>query len=342
MGPGIKQPHCSILTIATMAEPKSTVTVVPLNGGNYPTYACKVQCRMALMKDELWTIVDGTERAPDTSDAQKYEKYVAQRDRALAIIVLSVEPSLLYLIGDTEDPVAVWKKLANHFQKKTWAAKLELRHKLHSLRLQEGDSVQAHVKALTEIFDGLAAAGDAVSEEDRAVHLLASLPDCFGVLVTALEANPNVPKMEVVIECLLHEERKLRERTDDSDKAMNAEHQRRKKGPKCHFCHRFGHIKRNCDKFAKAAKGSSHRAIKVEMKWRDSSSSDSESAGLLVSHALSASVEGRHDSWIVDSGATGHVCNNVMLFVELPSLKEPLDVALGEAARWVDKDMQVT
>ena len=167
------------------------------------------------MKDGLWMIVDGTERAPDTSDAQKYEKYVARRDRALAIIVLSVEPSLLYLIGDPEDPVAVWKKLANQFQKKTWVTKLELRRKLHSLRLQEGDSVQAHVKVLTEIFDGLAVAGDAVSEEDRAVHLLASLPDSFGVLVTALEANPKVPMMEVVIERLLHEERKLRERTDD-------------------------------------------------------------------------------------------------------------------------------
>ena len=44
-----------------MAEVK-TVSVVPLNGSNYPTW--KVQCRMALMKDGLWTIVDGTEPPP--------------------------------------------------------------------------------------------------------------------------------------------------------------------------------------------------------------------------------------------------------------------------------------
>ena len=30
---------------------------------------------------------------------------------------------------------------------------------------------------------------DNISEEDRVVHLLASLPDSFGVLVTALESN---------------------------------------------------------------------------------------------------------------------------------------------------------
>ena len=67
-------------------------------------------------------------------------------DRALAVIVLSVDPSLFYLIGDPEDPVAVWKKLEDQFQKKSWATKLELRCKLHSLRLKDGESVQEHTK----------------------------------------------------------------------------------------------------------------------------------------------------------------------------------------------------
>ena len=62
---------------------------------------------------------------------------MARSDRALAIIVLSVEPSLLYLIGDPEDPIIVWQKLADQFQKKTWANKLELRRKLNALRLRE-------------------------------------------------------------------------------------------------------------------------------------------------------------------------------------------------------------
>ncbi len=55
--------------------------------------------------------------------------------------MFSVDPTLLYLLGDPEDPVAVWKK---QFQKKTWANKLELRRRLYTLRLKEGDSVQEH------------------------------------------------------------------------------------------------------------------------------------------------------------------------------------------------------
>ena len=42
-----------------MAEVK-TVSVVPLNERNYPTW--KVQCRMALIKDGLWGIVSGCVR----------------------------------------------------------------------------------------------------------------------------------------------------------------------------------------------------------------------------------------------------------------------------------------
>ena len=117
---------------------------------------------------------------------------------------MTLEPSLLYLVGEPEDPVVVWKKLSDQFQKKTWANKLELRRKLYALRLKEGGSVQGHIKAMTEMFNALAIVGDTVSEEDDVVYLLASLPDSFDMLVTALETNKTVPKMETVTECMLH------------------------------------------------------------------------------------------------------------------------------------------
>lgn len=68
------------------------------------------------MKEGLWRIVTGEETAP-ASEAERV-KFATRKDRALATIVLSVDPSLLYLVGDPEDPVAVWKKLGDQFQKK--------------------------------------------------------------------------------------------------------------------------------------------------------------------------------------------------------------------------------
>lgn len=93
-----------------MAE-SMMVAVVPLNHTNYSTW--KVQCKMALIKEELWGIVNGTETAPDEGCVQ-IEKFAARRDKALATIVLAVDPSLLYLIDpDPTDLVAVWKALAD-------------------------------------------------------------------------------------------------------------------------------------------------------------------------------------------------------------------------------------
>ena len=160
-----------------MATDLKTVAIVPLNGTNYPTW--KVQCQMALVRDGLWDIVNGTETAPDEGEADCCSKFLARQDRALATIVLAVEPSLFYLIGNPENPVVVWKRLQDQFQKKTWANKLDVRWRLHTLQLKDGEPVQGHIKAMMELFNELAIVGNVIQDEDCVIYLLASLPDSF-------------------------------------------------------------------------------------------------------------------------------------------------------------------
>ena len=78
------------------------VSIIPLNESNYGTW--KIQCPMTLTKDGLWGIVSGTEAALAEADTDKYGKFVARRDKAHAIIVLSVDSSLLYSLSEPEDP----------------------------------------------------------------------------------------------------------------------------------------------------------------------------------------------------------------------------------------------
>ena len=106
---------------------------------------------MALVCDGLWNIVAGTEKEPDGAEARL--KFRGHRDCALATVVLSIEPSLLYLLGaDHADLFAVWGALQSQFQRKTWANKLSLRRRLHSLHLRDGDTVQDHIKSMNELF----------------------------------------------------------------------------------------------------------------------------------------------------------------------------------------------
>ena len=108
---------------------------------------------------------------------------------------------------------------------------LQLRRKLFSLKLKEGESVHQHIKTMTEAFEALAVIGDAVTEEDQVVYLLASLPPSYDImLVTALEAqSENVPKWELVTERLRHEEQKQKEKTpaDSGRKVFVAKQQKR-------------------------------------------------------------------------------------------------------------------
>ena len=59
---------------------------------------------------------------------------------------------------------------------------------------------------MVETFNEMLIDGKAIIDEDTVVYLLASLPESFNILATALESNPS---MEIVIERLMHEERKL-------------------------------------------------------------------------------------------------------------------------------------
>ncbi len=314
-----------------MAESK-TVTLVPLNGSNYGTW--KVQCRMALVKDGLWSIVSGSETAPASTEAEKYAKFVSRRDKALAIIVLSVDPSLLYLLGDPEDPVAVWKKLSDQFQKKSWANKLFLRRRLNNLRLKEGNSISIHIKSMTEIFNELAVIGAPMEEEDKVVTLLASLPETYNMLVTALEASTEVPQMELVTERLLYEEKKLNEKEKspkNPNKVMVALRPDRR-SVKCHHCGKFGHIRRFCKDLNKdkGTKDSKSPANKGNQVGKGQSGSRSESLGLVLQSLTVSACGINSETWIVDSGATSHMCNNKALLEDLVELSEPVDVMLGD------------
>lgn len=181
--------------------------IVPLNESNYPTW--KLQVKMLLIKEGLYGFVSGAEAEPSSTDVGALAKYRIRRDKALANIVLAIDPKLLYLISDDPtDPAIVWTKLSDTFQKKSWSNKLRLRKRLYSMRLKNDGSLQDYLKTCVELFNEMAVIGDALSEEDKVISLLASLPDTYSVLVTALEAQDSVPSWEVVQERLLHEEAK--------------------------------------------------------------------------------------------------------------------------------------
>ncbi len=134
------------------------------------------------------------------------------------------------------------------------------------------------------------------------VYLLASLPHSYNVLVTALEANEDVPKLAVVTERILRKDKS--EAPSSAESAMTSRKSFKKVPKKCDYC---GHIKRFCRDLIREKR--SHG----QQKATTQEDSDSEDSALLVSHkSVSCSLE--HCKWIIDSGATCHMSFESKLF----------------------------
>ena len=323
-----------------MADARSPV--LALNGANYPTW--KVQCRMILMKYGVWKIVEGTEVAPPHENQVALNKFNERRDKALSTIVLAVDPSLLYLLGDPQDPVEVWRILSDQFQAKTWANKLTLRRKLFSLKLRENQSVHDHIKSMVEIFDELAVIGYPVEEEDRVVQILTSLPESYNMIVTAFEASPEVPKLAVVTERLLNEERKIKEKRDIGSTGGgfpgNALFVSSK--PKtCFYCGKNGHIKRFCDEWLNRMDNNDNRERKeskspavANFSYHKSRSNgntvDSESSDDECIALVSEVSEENKNKWIIDSAASRHMCKDRKQFRRMRRLKKTKEIKVGD------------
>ena len=294
------------------------VCIVPLNEKNYSTW--RIQMKMYLIKDNLFSIVDGTETEPPAdATAAVRESFSKRKSKALANIVLAVETKLLYIIGDPTEPVDVWNKLRDTFQKKCWSNRLRLKKTLYSMKLELGGDLQAHLKTFIELFDELSVIGDPIGDEDRVICLLASLPDSFSTLVTALEAMERVPTWEAVTARLLHEEGKHSSSLSDS-KCLSSQ-VKGKKVIKCFECNKTGHVRKNCYIYLKKNKDKANSAV-----------TENDSELTLAATSCETNIVG-NQYWIVDSGATQHMTNDKYWFTNCIELKVPRNVEVGDGRK---------
>ena len=102
---------------------------------------------------------------------------------------------------------------------------------------------------------------------------------------------------------------------------------------RCHFCNKFRHIQQNCreqeKKSALEQGGPSSYQSKKTKHTVNSVNTRSDEVGLVFQHALSNKQA--DTQWIIDLGATYHVCDDRSLFTELQNLKKPLDIILGDS-----------
>jgi hypothetical protein len=218
----------------------------------------------------------------------------------------------------SEEAIAkdLWDKLGKLYQSKSLVNKLFLRKNLYNLRMRDGDSVVEDLNAFNTMVSQLVYVEIKISDEDKCISLLCSLPDLWDSMVVAIGSNTTSLIFYEVVSSLFSEEMRRNNMEGQSTDALFArgryqERNRSKfssgrskskgrpKSPKkfvkvCWRCGKEGHYKTQFrSKFEK-------NMVSEESPSTKENTSKEEGGDVYLA---SSSTHADHEAWLVDSGA---------------------------------------
>ncbi|KAF0726653.1 hypothetical protein Ae201684_015153 [Aphanomyces euteiches] len=276
------------------------------NGDNFHLWKFKMV--MVHEDKDLWDIVSGVEKWEDQADDASQASFKKRQKKAFAIVCLSLEDAQLSMVRSCTTATQAWKRLEDHYEKKSLANKLYLRKKFFACAMAEGTDMMHHLNDLKTLSEQLEAVGAPVSEEDLVITLLCSLPESYDVLITALESRSDALTWGFVTSRLLHEETKRKEQGNDGMKsaAFLTRQEKMKRFP-CKICGQMGHWANKCDR-----RGEKKQSVAAMAK--------EESDYLFMASGDEKSASSGND-WFIDSGATHHMTNSMANFKNYSPMK---------------------
>jgi len=101
---------------------------------------------------------------------------------------------------------ALWDMLGTLHQSKSLVNKLFLWKNLYNLRMKDGDSVIEHLNTFNTVVSQLLSVDIKISDEDKCISLLCSLPYSWDSLVIAIGSDAIALQFDEIVSSLLMEE----------------------------------------------------------------------------------------------------------------------------------------
>ena len=145
--------------------------------------------RLYLESMDLFEHVDGSAEAPvgDATDVA-IRAFNSRKKKAWTYICLAVEPEQQIHVRDTITAKEAWDALKSQFVRESILQKVRLRQQYYSCRFASSGNMLEHITYLRSLHDQLKEMGCAIDDKELAMTLLASLPEDFKPLITALDA----------------------------------------------------------------------------------------------------------------------------------------------------------
>lgn len=263
-----------------------------------------------LIQQGLHTTLE--DKKPTDVDKAKWDN---MKLRAASTIRLALAPEIKYDVLEIVDPKVLWDKLAKTYQSKSLANKLFLKKDLFGLKMEEDGDLRDHLNRFNGLITQLNHLDEKLEDEDKAIHLLVSLPEKYNNVITSLMIGRTELALDETIVVLLEAERLMKQGESSSyDGALVVEARDKKKGfgkkhnpnIKCFYCNELGHIQTICPKAKEDLKKLKKTRGKGVAAIIEEGDEFVDEDLLLVQENKELNEE---DNWVLDSGSSHHICS---------------------------------
>eukprot|EP00963_Diacronema_lutheri_P005048 scaffold370_cov349-Pavlova_lutheri.AAC.33 len=274
-----------------------------LNSENFPIWKHRMKALL---------ITKGVGDAITNKDSEHSEK-------ALALMCLCVSNEYVDLVANSESAQHAWTMLEDMHAGQTVARRLTLRKELTGLTKKPEESMMSYIIRGKQICTNLRAIDGSVTDIHLIDAILSGLPEEYANKVEMLTTLGETHMLKIQNQ-LLQAESAITVRETSRGQVAFATQNRRPRFT-CSYCGRSGH---GCEKCWYL------NGLPPHLQRKSTNDADDEEKVALVSYALECgNASSLGDIWIVDSGATAHVCTQREAFTSVTQEVTPQSILVG-------------
>lgn len=321
---------------------ENTNNVIKLEGSrNWNIW--KFQTTVLLRGNGWLDIVEGKCVKPQAAD-QKPAWETKDAKAQTMLVTRMTEEVMLHIITCTSS-AEMWRKLQSVYEQKTETSVHIIQQRFFQFKYEKGIAMSVFLSKIQEMQNQLKQMGEDISDKFVITKVLMSLPNEFKHFVSAWESAPDDKQtIDNLVARLLIEEERLKEKNEDLEQTSSSSAfvAKNKKPVKCYKCGKTGHYQSDCKSnknnsednvnknncFYCGKSGHYIEQCRFRKHKEKSSKNKTKNNAFLVSNA---SYEIHESKWLVDSGASEHMCRDRALFTSIASTSEK-SVIVGNGA----------